>query len=106
MGEQGVYAWVGALICGCGCVGVYVWVYVVMCMNMCLRHLHTPLWTDPGIQSGISTHELISTSNKKNKNKKAQAGKEWSNILPKSSQASKTPPPYECVGGWVGEGEV
>ena len=29
-----------------------------------------PLWTDPGIKSGISVHELISTSKKK----KAQSG--------------------------------
>ena len=34
--------------------------------------------------------ELISTSKKK---KKAQAGNEWSNVLPKFSQARKKPPP-------------
>ena len=44
------------------------------------------LWTDPGIKSGISVGELISTSKKK---KKAQAGNEWSNILPKSSRAEE-----------------
>ena len=38
-------------------------------------------------------HELISTSKKKGK-KITQAGNEWSNNLTKSSQASKTPPPY------------
>ena len=38
-----------------------------------------------------SLHELISTL-KKNK-KQAQAGNEWSNILPKSSHARKKPPP-------------
>ena len=30
------------------------------------------------------------------KKKKAQAGIEWSNILPKSSQARKEPPYYVC----------
>ena len=48
------------------------------------------LWTDPGIMSGISVRELISTS--KNKNKKARAENEWLNILPKSSQVRKKPP--------------
>ena len=43
-----------------------------------------PLWTDPGIKSGIGVRELISTL------KKAQAGNEWLNILPKSSQARKS----------------
>ena len=47
-----------------------------------------PLWTDPGIKSGISVHELISTLKKK----KAQAGDDWLNILPKSLQARKKPP--------------
>ena len=52
--------------------------------------LAEPLWTDPGITSGISVRELISTS--KNKNKKARAENEWLNILPKSSQVRKKPP--------------
>ena len=52
--------------------------------------LAEPLWTDHGLKSGISVRELISTSKKK---KKAQAGNEWSNIPPKSSQTSKTPSP-------------
>ena len=47
-----------------------------------------PLWTDPGLKSGISLSELISTFKKK-----AQAGNELSNILPKSSHARKKPPP-------------
>ena len=48
-----------------------------------------PLWTDPGQKSGISLRELISI-----KKKKAQAGNELSNMLPKSSYAKKkTPPP-------------
>ena len=51
--------------------------------------LAEPLWTDPGVKSGISVHELISTK----KNKQAQAGNERSNILPKSSQARIRPPP-------------
>ena len=50
--------------------------------------LAEPLWTDPGIKSGISVHDLISTLKKK----KAQAGNELSNILPKSSHAGKKPP--------------
>ena len=40
-----------------------------------------PLWTDPGLKSGISVRELISTR------KKAQAGNELSNILPKAQMA-------------------
>ena len=49
-----------------------------------------PLWTDPGLKSGISVRELSSTKKKK---KKAQAGNELSNILPKCSWARKKPPP-------------
>ena len=45
------------------------------------------LWTDPGIKSGISVRELISTS--KNKTKKAQAGNKWSNILKKVIASEK-----------------
>ena len=45
------------------------------------------LWIDPGLKSGISAGELISTLKKK----KAQAGNELSNILPNSSQARKKP---------------
>ena len=52
--------------------------------------LAEPLWTDPGIKSGLSSRELISTLKQTNK---AQAGNEGSNILPKSSQARKKPPP-------------
>ena len=51
------------------------------------------LWTDPGIMSGISVRELISTSKNKNKTQKAPVENEWSNILPKSLQARKEPPP-------------
>ena len=50
--------------------------------------LAEPLWTDPGLKSGISVRELISTV----KRKKAQAGNGLSNILPKSSHARKKPP--------------
>ena len=32
-----------------------------------LSQLAEPLWTDPGLRSGISVHELISTSIKKTK---------------------------------------
>ena len=48
--------------------------------------LAEPLWTDPGLKSGIRVRKRISTQ------KKAQAGNEWSNILPKSLQARKKPP--------------
>ena len=44
--------------------------------------LAKPLWTDPGLKSGISLRELISTL----KNK-AQAGNKLSNSLSKSSHA-------------------
>ena len=53
--------------------------------------LAEPLWTDPSMKSGNSVRELISTSNNNN-NKNSQVGNEWSNILPKSSQARKKPP--------------
>ena len=46
------------------------------------------LWTDPGVKSGISTREIIST-----KKIKTQAENELSNILLKSSHARKKPPP-------------
>ena len=52
-------------------------------------NLTEPLWTDPGLKSGISVRELISTKKKKN----AQAGNEMSNILPKTSHARKKPSP-------------
>ena len=45
------------------------------------------LWTDPGLKSGISLRELISTF------KKAQAGNDSSNTLPKSWHTRKKPPP-------------
>ena len=43
--------------------------------------LAEPLWTDPGLKSGISVRQLISIKKQKNMEN------EWSNILPKSSQA-------------------
>ena len=52
-----------------------------------LSQLTEPPWTDPGLKSGIGACELISTLKKK----KAQAGNEWSNILPKSWQVRKKP---------------
>ena len=52
--------------------------------------LAEPLWTDPGIKSGIGVHELISTQKKKKK--KGQAGNKLSNIFPKFSHARKRPP--------------
>ena len=56
--------------------------------------LDEPLWTDPGLRSGVSVCELISTFNPpKKRTKKAQAGNELSNIVPKSKHAWKKPPP-------------
>ena len=60
--------------------------------------LAKPLWTDLGLKSGISVRELISTKKTKNNKKpqqqqKTQAGSEWPNILPKSLQVRKKPPP-------------
>ena len=48
--------------------------------------LAEPLWTNPGVKSGISVRKLISDEKKREK-KKAQAGNERSNFLPKSSHA-------------------
>ena len=47
-------------------------------------------WSWP-LKSGISVHKLIYTLKKKKK--KAQMGNEWLNILPKSLQVRKKPPP-------------
>ena len=48
--------------------------------------------TDPGLKSGICVWANFHfKKNKKNK-KKAQAGNEWLNILPKSSQVRKKLP--------------
>ena len=44
--------------------------------------LAEPLWTDPGLRSGISVRNLISILKKK-----VQAGNAMSNIFPKSSHA-------------------
>ena len=49
--------------------------------------LAEPLWTDPGVKSGFSVRELISTHIHK---KKPQAGNAWSTILPKSSEPEKS----------------
>ena len=53
--------------------------------------LAEPLRTDPGLKKGISVHELISTLT--TATKKAQAGNDLSNILPKSSLVRKKPLP-------------
>ena len=50
--------------------------------------LAEPLWTDPGLKSGISVRNLISTLKNNNKNI-ALAGNELSDILSKSSQGRK-----------------
>ena len=54
-----------------------------------LSQLAEPPWTDPGLKSGISMRELISI---KRRRKKAWAGNELLNILPKSSHTRKSPP--------------
>ena len=51
-------------------------------------------WTDPGIKTGISVHDLFPL---KRKEEKAQAGNEWSNILPKILTRKKPPPPLSEV---------
>ena len=51
--------------------------------------LAVPLWTDPGLKSGIRC--TLSPFNLKKK-KKVRAGIECSNLLPKSSQVRKKPP--------------
>ena len=51
--------------------------------------------SDPGVKSGISVRELISTKKEEEEEEEeeeAQAGNEWSNILPKLSPARKKPP--------------
>ena len=50
-----------------------------------------PLWTDPGIKSGTSVHELISASNKQTK--KRWQGMNGRTFSQKSSQTRKKPPP-------------
>ena len=59
--------------------------------------LAEPLWNGTGLKSGISVRDRISSYKKKKKKKerkrKAQAENELSNILPKSSQTRKKPPP-------------
>ena len=68
--------------------------------------LAEPPWFHPGIKGGISVHELIHF--KKNVVfLNAQVGNEWSNILPKSSQASKKPKPLQHMSlmSWLGTRE-
>ena len=56
--------------------------------------LTEPLWTDPGLKSGISVRELVSTLKKK----KVQVRIELSNIPTKSSHARKKPPTRSEMG--------
>ena len=58
--------------------------------------LAEPLWTDPGLKSGISVRELISLFSFFLFSFLRQAGNELSNILQKSSHARKKPaPPHQ-----------
>ena len=59
-----------------------------------------PLWTDPGMKSGITVCELILTSTK-DKPKKCRWGMNGQTFLPTSSQARKKPPPplLQCYTG-------
>ena len=66
--------------------------------------LAEPLWTDPGLKSGINVRELISALKKereaeteRQRQTEAQAGNELLNILPKSSHAWKKPPHHQDV---------
>ena len=56
--------------------------------------LAEPLWTDPGIKSGISARGLISMN-------KVQAGNQWSIILPTFSQERIKPPPCPLADDWT-----
>ena len=60
------------------------WISIIIMMSGNIQSQSSqpaePLWTDPGMESGISVRELISTSKKKRK--KGQAGNEWLNSLP------------------------
>ena len=67
--------------------------------------LDEPLWTDPGLKSGISVHKLISTLQQTNKQKterKKGTGKEWIvnhspkylHVRKKSSSSSQCEPKY------------
>ena len=55
--------------------------------------LSSPLWIDPGLKSGISVHELISTSKKEKKRRQGREQMVEHSHLPKSLQARKKPPP-------------
>ena len=58
-----------------------------------LSQLAEPLWTDPGLKSGIRVRELTATFKRK-----ALAGNELSNILLKSSNArKKVPAPLSLI---------
>ena len=52
--------------------------------------LAEPLWTNPGVKSGISVRKLSAL-----KKKKAQAGEELLDILPQYSHVRKNPPPCQ-----------
>ena len=56
-----------------------------------MSQLAEPLWTDPGIKSGLSVRE----QNIHFQKEKKQEGNEWSSILPKSLQVRKKPPPED-----------
>ena len=51
--------------------------------------LALPLWTDPGLKSGISVRELISTSKKKEK-KKRRRGMNGRTVSPNPPKRRKT----------------
>ena len=64
-------------------------------------HPTKPLWTDPGLNSGISVCKLISR-----KKKKLQTGNDSSNLPKKSLHVTKKSPPGhfpETKGGEGGE---
>ena len=56
-----------------------------------LSWLAQPLWTDPGIQSGISVHELLSTENFSKKHRRGMNG--WTFSQNPCKQGKKPPPP-------------
>ena len=52
--------------------------------------LAEPLWTDPGVKSGITERKVISTLKKKKRKNKTQAWNEYLNLPQKSSQQGKS----------------
>ena len=59
--------------------------------------LAEPLWTDPGIKSGISVHELISISKKKEKHKRGLNGPTFSQNPRKRGKSHRQHNQTHCI---------